>query len=96
MAYVDAENVASFRVSANCYSSANPWGMAKLTIYPGTSTINPQWLSDSGGRSSAVSFQIKWQSYGLMTGQSAAANALKYYFAASNIVNSFLTVKGVI
>jgi hypothetical protein len=67
-------------------------GIARTLIHPGVGRI-PAFLSDSEGYNSTMPVVSSWRSQGFYNA-SVTVNALQYYFAASNIANSFLTVKG--
>ena len=68
-------------------------GMVRTIIYPGAAGRPPSFISDSGGYNSTIPVIASWRSQGFYNGN-VLANALQYYFTASNITNSLLIVKG--
>jgi len=94
VAFSDAENAGTFNITGNCLLGQN-YGEAILTVYPGLSAaVTPSWRHDSISRNN-TSLMIKYNGGGVCI-SAGPANALKYFMAGSNIVNSFLTVKGVV
>jgi hypothetical protein len=69
-------------------------GISRTLIHPGGSRP-PSFISDSGGFNAAIPVVSSWRNQGFYNA-SVTVNALQYYFTANNIVNSFLTVKGVV
>jgi hypothetical protein len=67
-------------------------GIVRTLIHPGGNRV-PAFLSDSEGFNSTMPVVASWRSQGFYNA-SVTVNALQYYFTASNIANSFLTVKG--
>jgi hypothetical protein len=68
-------------------------GQVRVLIYPGGASRSPSWIGDALGYVSPVTYTYRFQGF---YNANLTANALKYYFSASNIINSFLTVKGVV
>jgi hypothetical protein len=68
--------------------------LAKALIYPGSATTRPTVLSESESYNASV-FAIR-ASMANFLAQNVRVNALQYYMSSGNILNSFLTVKGVV
>jgi hypothetical protein len=83
--------------STNTNSGLTDGGTCKATVYPGNASWTPRIRSQCGGYRSDVPCeqQVLFTGY-LNVAISNPVNALKYFFNSGNIVNSFLTVKGVV
>jgi hypothetical protein len=91
IAYSNATTSTSMTIGSQSTGTAH----IRLVIYPGSSGSRyPSWIGDAGGYRSDSSIVTTYRSQGLYNAQ-ITANALQYYCASSNMVNSFLTVKGV-
>lgn len=91
-----ADNDTSMPLSPAIFNGLVYAAQAKVTIWPANASQAPTWISDSGSRNgNATPFQNKWLVYGLSP-SGGPVNAFKYYMFSGNILNSFLTVKGVV
>jgi hypothetical protein len=88
------QSIGQSSIAISCGSTVS--GQARLLLYPGSSTRDPTWISDSEGYSTSLSIAYMWRTSGLYNGSPGIVNALQYFGASSNIANSFLTVKGVV
>jgi hypothetical protein len=92
--FSDVENAGFLHI---CPTQANssPGGISKLTIYPGSAASYPQYQFHGTSRQ-ATNGQQEWNGGGANYTAAGVINALKYYCGAGNILNCFLTVKGVV
>lgn len=76
-------------------NAAGLGGTFKATVYPGSASWIPRIRGQCGGYNPSLEQQILSTGFlnAVITGP---VNALKYFFNSGNIVNSFLTVKGVV
>jgi hypothetical protein len=93
-AYLQVENGSSFYISVNNGGGSQLLpAQSRLVIYPGSATSYPTWRMTSWGRQT-TNTDNKFDGGGGII--ATPVNALKYFASAGNILNSFLTVKGVV
>jgi hypothetical protein len=70
---------------------------AQVKLNPSrAAVVAPSWLSDATTWTNALGYQTRSLLGGFLTGAPAPINALRYFMNTGNIVQSFLTVKGVV
>jgi hypothetical protein len=93
-AYLQVEAGSSLYITVNSEGGSQLISaQSRLVIFPGGATSYPTWRMDSWGRQ-AANVDNKFSGGGGVI--ASACNALKYFATAGNIMNCFLTVKGVV
>jgi hypothetical protein len=90
--YANTENGGGFFICPHITN--NSFGISKLTLMPGTASLFPNWKFESGSRNNS-NYQETWSGNGALA-TAGVINALKYTCSTGNILNSQLTVKGVV
>lgn len=70
-------------------------GKVFMRLSPGNATVGPSWVVNSGVYNGSAGYVSTWANFGFYN-VAGAVNALQYYPSANAILNSQLTVKGVV